>query len=679
MRHAHAVLRGEVAPVQQALREGDKRPADGGCRWFVGHRPAAFSPWMSHAPALVCAVPPDGWTGPPRRVDLAREPETRRIWWDGGAAARRPSPPPAHLPRMAGIDTHFLQGAAPVNDEPAIKPRTPDQIFHVLSEDFRRRVVKRALKHRSESKALRRQRGAALRRLRVDGYRDASRAPRPKLLQPVLEGIEYHDQDLARAVLNHWVDSHGKLRDQAAEYLARRGMPVPEPPDARFDGFWTAEEWRSEREAMTAAVDGTIDPDSGGLMLCLLARRFPAPPPLVSPLFRDWLDILQDLRPNAPEWEEADTLIKWMEDLRHSKERELLGFCREQIAGLCRSLRERFGEELGYLDIDPDPWPALVEDRAALIESALPLVIFLEVGLEAYAPIRPQAASRAEEIERAVKRTACEDAIFEAVEAWRERVAEPDPPEEDASGKEAEAGEARPASGVAGRTAPEAEPTSRAPRDEDDSTRREIEALRKDRDRLATDNRTLREEKALGEEEAGRLREEVSRSRRMEEHWRRAYVEERRQARTRGGEPVGPEPVESVREAIAQAREMFPDRLLIKLNSRSNEDTPFANPPEVLDALAWLATAYRNGPADRIGKTCPGWFYKSNQSAATMGQFPDWYRTRVNGTAWKLAAHLGKGTSHDPHHTIRIAFAWDEPNERVIVGFVGVHQRNRTS
>ena len=38
----------------------------------------------------------------------------------------------------------------------------------------------------------------------------------------------------------------------------------------------------------------------------------------------------------------------------------------------------------------------------------------------------------------------------------------------------------------------------------------------------------------------------------------------------------------------------------------------------------------------------------------------------MNGTAWKLAVHLGKEASHDPHHTIRIAFAWDEQNERVI-------------
>ena len=174
-----------------------------------------------------------------------------------------------------------------MNAEPTTEPRTPSEIFRLLSEDFRRRVVKRALKHRSESKVLRRQRGAALRRLRVDGYRDASRAPRPKLLQPVLEAIEHHDQDLARAVLNAWVDSHAALRDRTAEHLASRGMPVPEPPDARFDSFWTREQWRGEREAL-AAVDGTVDPDSAGLMLCLLARRFPAPPPLASPLFEGW-------------------------------------------------------------------------------------------------------------------------------------------------------------------------------------------------------------------------------------------------------------------------------------------------------------------------------------------------------------------------------------------------------
>ena len=165
----------------------------------------------------------------------------------------------------------------------------------------------------------------------------------------------------------------------------------------------------------------------------------------------------------------------------------------------------------------------------------------------------------------------------------------------------------------------------------------------------------------------------------MEKHWRGAYIDERRQARVPDGEPVAAEAVQSVREAIAQAREMFPDRLLIKLNSRSNEDSPFANPSEVLVALVWLATVYRHGPAESIAEACPGWSYKSKQAPTTVGRFPDWYRTTVNGTVWKLVAHVGKGTGHDPKHTIRIAFAWDEQNERVIVGFVGRHQRTQLS
>ncbi|MDE0074692.1 MAG: hypothetical protein OXR82_06555 [Gammaproteobacteria bacterium] len=281
-----------------------------------------------------------------------------------------------------------------------------------------------------------------------------------------------------------------------------------------------------------------------------------------------------------------------MDDIRRDKERELVGWCREQMAGFCRTLRERFGEELRYLGIDPDPWPGLVEERPALTGSALPLLIFLEVSFEAYEPIRPQAPSREDELERAIQRAECEDAILAAVDAWRERVAKLDPPDEDGSGKEADAGgEARAASGAANRSVAETRPPSLASVNGDGSTRREIEALREDRERLEADNRTLREEKALGDEEAGRLREEVARIRRMEEHWRRAYIEERRQARAGDGEPVAAEPVGSVREAIAQARRMFPDRLLIKLNSRSNEDAPFVN---------------RKGPTDRIGETCPG-------------------------------------------------------------------------
>ena len=59
----------------------------------------------------------------------------------------------------------------------------------------------------------------------------------------------------------------------------------------------------------------------------------------------------------------------------------------------------------------------------------------------------------------------------------------------------------------------------------------------------------------------------------------------------------------SIRTKTAVAHTMFPGRLLIKVNSRSNEETPFVNPTEVFDALAWLAKAHRNGSTELSSRT----------------------------------------------------------------------------
>ena len=105
---------------------------------------------------------------------------------------------------------------------------------------------------------------------------------------------------------------------------------------------------------------------------------------------------------------------------------------------------------------------------------------------------------------------------------------------------------------------------------------------------------------------------------------------------------------------------------------------PFAKPAEVFDALAWLATAYRRDPA-AIAESSPGWFHKTDQSATTVGMYPDWYRTTYRGRTLDILEHIGKGTSFDARSTIRIAFAWDDETELVVVGYVGRHQRNRQS
>ena len=63
----------------------------------------------------------------------------------------------------------------------------------------------------------------------------------------------------------------------------------------------------------------------------------------------------------------------------------------------------------------------------------------------------------------------------------------------------------------------------------------------------------------------------------------------------------------------------------------------------------------------------------------TKDQFPEWYRTRVDDREYELDMHVGKGTSFDPQNTIRIAFDWDDEGKRVVVGYIGRHQKNRRS
>ena len=205
-----------------------------------------------------------------------------------------------------------------------------------------------------------------------------------------------------------------------------------------------------------------------------------------------------------------------------------------------------------------------------------------------------------------------------------------------------------------------------------DRLQAEVNTLREENGRLRSSNQELRAESGRRDAETRKLNDLIARSRRTEEQWRQAYVESRKGRRS-DDVPVS---IDSVGEAVALAREAFPDRLLIKLNSRSNENTPFTNPAEVYDALAWLATAHCDANDKRIGEACSGWTYKANQREESIAKYREWYETLADGKTWYLGAHIGKGASRDPRHTIRIGFVRDEEDNRVIVGFIGLHQRN---
>ncbi len=550
---------------------------------------------------------------------------------------------------------------------PTADSRSANAIFALLLEEFRQEVVLRALRYRVGGKGAAKPLRAELRRLRVDGYRDASWAPNQKLLHPVLDAIRLDDAALAGAVLDVWMESQEALREATAAHLAAQGIPTPAPSDAYFESSWSHGAWQRERTAMIGA-DESRNADEVGLMLCLVSRRFPQPPRVKSQRFGTWISKLQKLDPDASEWGEIDAFTKWVLHIREWKRDQYTTWCQEGIRRGCDDLRKRFGEELRYLAIDPDPWPGDIGKRPAMAGPTLTFVGALAEQLKAYQSVHPQAASRDEERRRATERQKREDGIFRLVNDWEQRRAQPDPVEE------ADPVEQQPGDQPAGAIAEKREQELDGLRKTNGRLLDEVATLREQNSRLHDGEQAFALEKAQYGQTIDQLRRELSQSRKMEEQWRQSYVDAMRRSRTETDDE--PE-IGNVQEALDLAQEKFPDRLLIKLNSRSTPETPFENPDEVFKALAWLATAFGDVAPERIREAIPGWSYKPNQSDNTKGQYRDWYRTQVEGVNWDLANHVGKGTSRDPRHIIRIAFAWDKENGRVIVGFVGPHQKNR--
>ena len=554
--------------------------------------------------------------------------------------------------------------------------RAANEIFTLLSEGHNLAVIIDALASRDGLSDEARSLSTRIRKLRIKGFRDANRAPHDRLVETILDAIAEGDHGLAAAILGTWMQTNSALRERTAAHLRERGIDVVDAPPVRFTSCWDTDEWLLERNRMLRDSDGAhAHRDDAALMLSLVSGRFPGPPPVESELFRTWIDTLRDLPASAPEWPaDAANLGKWIRYILREKERELIEGVVRKIAGQWNGIDNEFNDDLRYLGIGQLTLQAPPGGPELLI-GTLEFLTALRAQLEAYRPLRPQAASRQEELERSEARRAAEDGILKLTAEWRERMAR--------------ARQAQDAATAARRAEPaveEEELPAGMPADADpaavealtaerDRLQAELHTLREENGRLRGSNEELRAESGRRDDETRKLNDLIVRSRRTEEQWRQAYVESRK-GRRPDDTPVR---IDSVGEAVALAREAFGDRLLIKLNSRSNENTPFTNPAEVYDALAWLATAHCDANDHRIGEACSGWTCKTSQREETIAKYREWYETLADGKTWYLGAHIGKGTSRDPRHTIRIGFVRDEEGNRVIVGFIGLHQRNRQS
>ena len=567
-------------------------------------------------------------------------------------------------------------------------------IFEVMPKRFSETVVKRALKSRSKvSDSARREINSAIgTSVRVNGFRNASKASPQQLAGPVLDRLDRDAYSrLSGAVLRTWEESQASLRDLVAEHLRAAGQCVPglDYQSCRFNDIWDEDDWARERKSLCEGSGDSLSEDEVALMLCLVSGRIPAPEhlvedellPIESGRFRQWLNELGDLSPQAADWEDAENFAEAVKGLAAKKEEEFILARVTDFNAELDGLKKKFSQELRYLGLELGAWfDSALERKFDILPEASDLVKDLGAQLSTYRPVRPQAEVLEEEKHRCKVRERCERAILGIVEKWDALMSRP---RQQATPKVAQTREKY----ATGKTAAEEAEAAEASKQRLEALQSELEQSKQAEESLRAENAGMQSDQEQLGKENRELKRQLAQSEEMGEHWRQSYVLEKGKFGREDGAEAPPE-LASVSDAIDRAKETFADELVFALNSKSRKNCPFQKPDEVFDALAWLATEFhrmRLNPGANpdfnksLKEACSGWFYKANQTEVTMSQFSDWYRTQVDGQPYELSNHIGKGTSFDPKSTIRIAFAWDEETHRVILGFVGLHQKNRSS
>ena len=606
------------------------------------------------------------------------------------------------------MTSNNLHDTSQASDRWTTHDRSMSLIFnsHVIYPDYAGNIIDRALEYRDQaSESARGALNAAIKdTIDVVGFRDASKAVPDQLKASVMQEVFRGNDRLAGSVLRVWEESKQELRSVVTEHLRSKGVHTngPDFRKRQFNSIWARREWRSERdEIVEADTDGRFDIDDIGLMVCYVSGRLADPnrvetAGIESELFLEFIDKLDEFPSVAPDWENVDLFINAVTQLAEDKaiDRELTQTLALREATM--EVNADFIDDMRYLGLTVDMWKVGSPERVNVTSEALTVINDLKSALAEYSPIRPQADTRAEELQRAIQRSESESVIFKLASRWDKLMSVPLGPEDNPKQLESPDSRKPPE-----RSSVDSPPTTDADAIDavlaeignSDSINPELDRLRQVNDLLSSENAQLRQDSdhlradvSTLNDQISQFRDELSQSREMQEYWRRTYVSASTgQARDDDEQPAQ---VVNVSDALALAEKTFPSRLRLALNSKSNKNSPFQKPEEVFDALAWLATEYhrhRSNPGaapnfDKLIKeSCPGWSYKSKQTALTKEQFAEWYTTTLDGKTYELDAHIGKGTSFDPQQTIRIAFDWDNDLRQVIVGFLGRHQRNRRS
>ena len=551
--------------------------------------------------------------------------------------------------------------------------------------------------------------------LRVPGFRKASVALRsnPQRLKEPVQRVLIRSDGLAAAALKIWAESNDELRQIVQERIEDVGPYIgvsaerPDSPGNSLSGHWETAPWEREKSRFAELRDN-LDEDDIALMMCYVSGKLPgmadsereADP--VSEAVEQLPDILkllalcavdlEQLPVSAPEWESAiPEFAARIAQTVSAKEEE-----RNRAATLDSFIADIAGDfspELAYLESDTSSWSAAELSDGQGVPKALAICEELRSALTEYRTAResPPAETRSENRERRNKIDQLEDRVLNLLDnIARLMSGEPVPDDDPPPKSDRDRGQPEPAPPVsdaspkpdAGRLARENDSL----KSENVNLKRENRTLIAERDELRSENERLeRDKKHLRsdiEDVKRESRAELNKARDESDRWRIAYESERDKPRLTVDEARSG--AVSVDEAVEFATQLFPDRLLVKPNSKSQvEDNPFEKPEDVWLALEWLATTYHDAKAgiasvpdfDRSIREACGWQYKSDQHETTRNKYRDWYTVKANNKTYWLLEHIGSGASKDARHTIRVAFDWDKDEKLVVVGYIGQHQR----
>ena len=529
----------------------------------------------------------------------------------------------------------------------------------------------------------------------IPGFKDPLRAMLPLLKQQLVERLD-QNPDLERLVAGTWAETEPELRVAVNEHFV--GLDEkPFQSDDIDEDFWDAQiglltsehsDYYEEDILLMSKVcyayavseaqssnDGRVDGVAG--------RHRVQKPLTLEESLSDVLDSLGNVPAASPQWRDSiPQFVESVEELIKEKNQELVRV--EGITSDLTHIQSVFQKELAFFSEQDEEWEAptvatlLTADRG--VDEASQFLSELKDALTTYRRIKDPAGTLSEERERREKRHELEEVIEGKLREIDEiSRATPAANEVDAS---------EPAGHWEDADAPEQIAT-----EADTALLEDMRVLRDEHEVLAASNRELsgevvglRADKQVLADEVAELRDQLRISEMNETNWRNAYEAGMSSEDSPAPEPM-PAEVESVNRALELAKARYGDKLVYWPNKKSDPDYNYRRPKEVWDALEWLATTYYEVQTGKervidlnesIRNTCGGWEYKANQTDITFNVYREWYITTKDRKVYELREHLAKGTGRDAN-VIRIAFAWDEDSERVIVGYVGPHQRNRAS